>query len=134
MKKHEKIYRAANDPWMNRSMMINLKIIIFIFISKSPDIFMLYCRKNHATHHVWYKNKSTHTRRLTYSFSQLTAGTQSIFLAIISRQKMSDIDISSLKFDTILILFGETIIDFNNVSWTLIESSILFQSFSWTKM
>ena len=61
-------------------------------------------------------NRHTHTRRHTYSFSQLTAGTQSIFLAIISRQKMSDIDISSLKFDTILILFGETIIDFNNVS------------------
>ena len=58
--KKEKISGAANDPWMNRSMMINLKIIIFIFISKSPDIFMLYCRKNHATHHVWYRNTSTH--------------------------------------------------------------------------
>ena len=122
---------------MNRSMMINLKIIIFIFISKSPDIFMLYCRK--TMQHITFDTEINRyilmpTYIRSYTFSQLTTGTQSIFLSIISRQKMSDIDISSLKFDTILILFGETIINFNNVSCTLIESSILSQSFSWTKM
>jgi hypothetical protein len=48
-------------------------------------------------------------------FHKSAAGTLVSSSTLFPVKKMSDVDISSLKLDTLLILFGETIIDFNSI-------------------
>lgn len=75
------IKNSVHQPQMilgvNRWMMINLKIIIFVFIKQ-----ISLCSKTRATQHIFGRNKHTQPYAQIYTHTHTR-----IFLSIISRQK-----------------------------------------------